>query len=186
MTRERKKESARNSSKRIETGKSNYQIDLMTPDSWPDVARIYLEGIATKQATFETKVPSWNAWDVAHRKDCRLVAKLNNKIVGWVALSNFSSRCVYAGVAEVSIYIDAEFRGQGIGNLLMEALIAASEEEGIWTLLSGIFPENSASIHLHKKYGFMIMGIEERIGKMDDTWRDVVKLQRRSKIAGID
>jgi phosphinothricin acetyltransferase len=158
----------------------------MTPDSWPDVARIYEQGIATKQATFETKVPTWEAWDLAHRQDCRLIAHLNDKIVGWAALSNVSSRCVYAGVAELSIYIDAAFRGQGIGDLLMENLITESEKQGIWTLLSGIFPENIASLHLHRKHGFTMLGTEERIGKMDDTWRDVIKLQRRSKIVGID
>ncbi len=186
MTRVRNMVSARNREMHLGSMKPDYLIEYMTPDSWPDVSRIYQEGIVTKQATFETKVPAWEAWDVAHRKDCRLVARLNNKIVGWAALSNVSSRCVYAGVAEVSIYIDAEFRGQGIGNLLMEALVTASEEQGIWTLLSGIFPENIASLHLHRKHGFITLGTEDRIGKMDDTWRDVVKLQRRSKVAGID
>ena len=147
MTRERNTRNAKSRAIHVDNSYLKYKIYPMTPDSWPDVARIYEQGIATRQATFETKVPGWEAWDLAHRKDCRLVAKRDCAIVGWAALSNVSNRCVYAGVAEVSIYIGAEFRGQGIGDLLMKELIAASEEQGIWTLLSGISPENTASIH---------------------------------------
>jgi phosphinothricin acetyltransferase len=161
-------------------------IQLMTENSWTDVARIYESGIATKNATFESKVPDWDSWSKAHRKDCRLIALIEDKIVGWVALSNVSSRCVYSGVAEVSIYVDTFNLGKGIGDRLMTELTKESESNGIWTLKSGIFPENTASIRLHEKHGFRIIGNEERIGKMDDTWRDVLLLERRSKNVGID
>jgi len=164
----------------------NIVIEQMTEDSWIDVARIYESGIATKNATFEKQVPDWDLWSNSHRKDCRLVAKINNKIVGWAALSNVSSRCVYAGVAEVSVYVDSEYRGNGIGDKLMVSLIKESESQGIWTLQAGIFPENIGSIRLHHKHGFRTIGIKERIGKMDDKWRDVAALERRSKIVGVD
>ena len=157
----------------------------MTEENWNDVARIYNEGIATRNATFEKQAPDWTLWDKAHRKDCRLVAKIADKIVGWAALSNVSSRCVYSGVAEVSIYIDSEYRGRGIGDRLLKSLIAESEAHGIWTLQAGMFPENENSMRLHQKNGFRIVGTRERIGKMDDRWRDTVLLERRSKIAGI-
>jgi len=157
----------------------------MTEENWNDVARIYNEGIATRNATFEKQAPDWTLWDKAHRKDCRLVAKIADKIVGWAALSNVSGRCVYSGVAEVSIYIDSEYRGRGIGDKLLKSLIAESEANGIWTLQAGMFPENENSIRLHQKNGFRIVGTRERIGKMDDRWRDTVLLERRSKIAGI-
>jgi len=162
------------------------KIQQMTAESWSDVARIYESGIATKQATFQTEAPTWEAWDKAHRQDCRLLAILNHQIVGWAALSTVSSRCVYAGVAEVSVYVDAQYRGRGIGDLLMKALIQESESNGIWTLQAGIFPENIGSIKLHHKNGFRTIGIKERLGKMGDTWRDVAQLERRSTIVGID
>jgi len=162
------------------------EIKQMTADSWTDVARIYETGIATKNATFERQAPDWDSWNNAHRKDCRLIALIENKIVGWAALSNVSSRCVYSGVAEVSIYIDTDFRGKGIGDRLITELIKESESTGIWTLQAGVFPENTGSIRLHEKHGFRIIGKKERIGKMDDTWRDVLQLERRSKIVGID
>jgi phosphinothricin acetyltransferase len=158
----------------------------MKMGDWHEVARIYEAGIATKNATFETQVPEWEAWNNAHRRDARLVAKIDHKIAGWAALSNVSSRCVYAGVAEVSIYIDAVYRGQGIGDQLMTALIAESESNGIWTLQAGIFPENAASIKLHHKHGFRTIGKKERIGKMDKQWRDVALLERRSQVVGVD
>lgn len=161
-------------------------IEEMTEDSWINVARIYESGIATKNATFEKQAPDWDSWNNAHRKDCRLVAKINKRIVGWAALSNVSSRCVYSGVAEVSVYIDYEYRGKGIGDKLMDSLIKESETQGIWTLQAGIFPENTGSLRLHHKHGFRTIGIKERIGKMDDKWRDVALLERRSKIIGID
>jgi phosphinothricin acetyltransferase len=158
----------------------------MTEDSWSEVARIYEEGIATKNATFQTEAPLWNDWDKAHRKDCRLIASIDGKIVGWAALSAVSARPVYAGVAEVSIYIDQEFRGKKIGDQLMNILIQKSESNGIWTLQSGIFPENEASIRLHVKHGFKVLGIKDRIGKMDNNWRSVALLERRSNSIGID
>lgn len=161
-------------------------IQPMTADSWADVARIYESGIATKNATFETKAPDWDAWNKAHRQDCRLIALIDENIVGWAALSNVSSRCVYSGVAEVSVYIDSDFRGMGVGDRLMSDLISKSESNGIWTLQAGIFPENIGSLRLHEKHGFRLIGKKERIGKMDDTWRDVLQLERRSKIVGIN
>jgi len=160
------------------------QIAPMTPASWPEVARIYEAGIATKNATFETKAPEWNAWDSAHRKDGRLVAIIDEQIVGWCSLSNISSRCVYAGVAEVSIYIDPAFQGRGVGSKLMEELIKESEANGIWTLQAGIFPENLGSLGLHQKYGFRVVGVKERIGRMDGVWRDETVLERRSGVVG--
>ncbi len=165
---------------------SEIKIERMTEKSWPDVARIYESGIATKNATFQTEAPDWDSWNNAHRPDCRLVAMIDDKIVGWVALSNVSSRCVYAGVAEVSIYVDSDYRGKGIGNKLMDTLIQESEANGIWTLQAGIFPENTGSLKLHHKYGFRTIGIKERLGKMDDKWRDVAMLERRSKVVGLD
>jgi len=158
----------------------------MKTESWPSVQRIYNSGIGTKNATFETKAPEWEAWDQSHRKDCRLVATIDDCIAGWAALSNVSGRCVYAGVAEVSIYIDESYRGMGVGDQLMRQLIAESERHGIWTLQAGIFPENKASIALHLKHGFRILGTREKIGKINGSWRDTVLLERRSKVAGID
>lgn len=166
--------------------KEDLKIEHMTDDARQDVLRIYEAGIATKNATFEPQAPDWNFWSNSHRKDCRLLARLIDKVVGWAALSNVSTRSVYAGVAEVSIYVDPEFKGKGIGDKLMESLISESENKGIWTLQAGIFPENTASIKLHHKHGFRTMGIKEKIGKMDDTWRDVALLERRSKIVGVD
>jgi len=162
------------------------KISQMTDKSWIDVARIYESGIATKNATFQTEAPDWEAWDKAHRNDCRLLAIVDDRIVGWAALSPVSSRCVYSGVAEVSVYVDSDYRGKGVGDKLMDSLIKESELHGIWTLQAGIFPENSGSIKLHHKHGFRTIGIKERIGKMDNTWRDVAILERRSTVVGID
>lgn len=164
----------------------NVLIKPMTRDSWEEVARIYESGIATKNSTFQTTAPDWDSWDNAHRKDCRLIALIDNKIIGWAALSPVSSRCVYAGVAEVSVYIDIQYRGKGIGTELMKSLINESELNGIWSLQAGIFPENTGSIKLHHQNGFRTIGIKHRVGKMDNTWRDVVMLERRSNIIGID
>lgn len=158
----------------------------MKTESWPSIQHIYNSGITTRNATFETKAPEWEAWDQSHRKDCRLVATIDGCIAGWAALSNVSGRCVYAGVAEVSIYIDESYRGMGVGNLLMRQLITESEGHGIWTLQAGIFPENKASIALHLKHGFRILGTREKIGKMNGSWRDTVLLERRSKVVGVD
>lgn len=156
----------------------------MSPADWDRVREIYLEGIATGNATFETDAPSWDKWHASHRPDCRLVATEAGEVLGWAALSPVSSRCVYAGVAEVSVYVGANGRGRGVGRLLLSALIESSERAGIWTLQAGIFPENVASIELHKKLGFRILGVRERIGSMNDRWRDVALLERRSPVIG--
>lgn len=159
-------------------------IDKMTPQDWQAVRAIYLEGIATRNATFETDAPDWEKWDRGHRLDCRLVARRGDQVVGWVALSPVSGRCVYAGVASLSIYVAEAARGQGVGKALLQALIEASEQQGIWTLETGIFPENAASLALHKACGFRKVGRRERLGQMDGVWRDVILLERRSQVVG--
>jgi len=160
-------------------------IQSMVRGDWTEVKRIYTQGIRTKIATFEQESPDWNEWDNNHRSDCRLVAIHKDKVIGWAAISNISERCVYDGVCEVSIYVDSDHRGKGTGDILMQELIEASETSGIWTLQAGIFPENQASINLHKKNGFREVGTREKIGKMDGIWRDVVLLERRSSKAGL-
>jgi L-amino acid N-acyltransferase YncA len=162
----------------------NLAIDKMTPQDWPAVRAIYLEGIATRNATFETDAPDWEKWGRDHVQECRLVARKGDGIIGWAALSPVSGRCVYAGVASLSIYIAETARGQGVGKALLRALIEVSERRGIWTLEAGIFPENAASIALHKSCGFRVVGRRERIGQMDGVWRDVIFMERRSKIVG--
>lgn len=154
-------------------------IRAMFEADWPSVARIYEEGIASGDATFETSVPEWADWDAGHDLSCRLVAH-DDDVVGWAALSPVSRRQVYRGVAEVSIYVAASARGNGIGSQLLGALVEASEAEGFWTLQAGIFPENEASIRLHQRHGFRIVGVRERLGELDGRWRDVTLLERRS------
>ncbi|WP_147535236.1 GNAT family N-acetyltransferase [Bacillus marasmi] len=161
-------------------------IEYMEPSDWKQVSSIYLEGISTGNATFQTSAPSYEDWDNGHVKSCRLVAKTGDKIVGWAVLSPTSSRCVYAGVAEVSIYVGLEYSGKGIGSLLLKRLIEESEQHGFWTLQSGIFPENISSLKIHKKNGFREIGRREKLGKMNGVWRDVVLLERRSTKIGID
>ncbi len=156
------------------------QIVPMLDPHWPAVREIYEEGIATRNATFETTVPEWPEWDTQHLRTCRLVALRGGKIVGWAALSAVSSRQVYRGVAEVSVYIAGGAKGQGIGSALLAALIAESERNGIWTLQAGILAENAASIHLHEKIGFRIVGRREKIGQLDGQWRDTILMERRS------
>jgi phosphinothricin acetyltransferase len=163
----------------------DYVIEGMKPSDWEQVRAIYLEGIATRGVTFETEAPSWKKWDAGHLADLRLVARAGDHILGWAALSPISSRCVYAGVAEVSVYVGARFTRRGIGRALLEALIARSEEHGVWTLQGGVFPENVASLALCKKCGFREVGRRERLGKLDGVWRDVLLLERRSQVAGI-
>jgi len=159
----------------------------MTPDDWPNVRAIYLEGIATGNATFETDAPSWEAWDRAHVADPRLVARdPDGSVLGWAAVTPVSGRCVYAGVADLSVYVSAAARGRGVGRALLTALIQSSERAGIWTLQAGIFPENAPSLALHRACGFRDVGRRERIGKMHGVWRDVLLLERRSVSAGID
>jgi phosphinothricin acetyltransferase len=155
------------------------------PEDWPAVRAIYEEGIATGNATFETQVPAWEDWDANHLQDCRLVARKDGQVVGWGALSPVSGRCVYAGVAEVSVYVAAAARGQGIGKRLLQALIEVSERRGIWTLQAGIFPENEASIALHERCGFRKVGTRARLGQLRGVWRDVVLLERRSETVGV-
>ena len=162
------------------------QISEMTSGHWADVSRIYLEGILTGQATFQTESPAWEAWDHGHTPDCRLIGAEGDDILGWAALTPISGRCVYAGVAEVSVYISEMARGQGVGTALLKALIDASEASGYWTLQASIFPENRASIRLHQTAGFRIAGHRERIGQMNGVWRDTLILERRSKIIGIN
>lgn len=163
-----------------------YVIDQMRDEDWGEVRRIYLEGIATAQATFETEAPSWESWNSSHLPFGRLVARAGETLKGWAALSAVSGRCVYAGVAETSIYVGHNLRGQGIGSALLEALIPISESNGIWTLQAGIFPENVASVRLHKRFGFREVGRRERIGKMNGVWRDTLLLERRSPVIGAD
>ena len=158
----------------------------MTSGHWPQVARIYREGLDTGIATFETTVPSWEDWDRSHLEICRFVAMSGGELSGWAALSKVSSRCVYGGVAEVSLYVGSRFRGQGVGRALLESLIVESENEGYWTLQSGIFPGNRASIALHEKVGFRKIGIRERIGKRDGQWKDNLLMERRSQRVGTD
>ena len=162
-----------------------YIIENMKPTDWTQVSGIYLEGILTKIATFQNDVPSYEDWDVSHSAKCRLIARGDNMVLGWVAISPVSSRCVYAGVAEVSIYIKSAYKGHGIGKALLNELVKQSELEGYWTLQSGIIKENIASRELHKKCGFMEIGFRERVGQMSSgIWHDVVLMERRSKTIG--
>jgi L-amino acid N-acyltransferase YncA len=162
----------------------SFIVDTMRLEDWPGVRAIYIEGIATQNATFETDAPEWEAWDQGHLDICRFVVRESGNLLAWAALSPVSKRKVYAGVAEVSVYVAESARGRGFGKLLLETLVESSEAAGIWTLQGGIFPENEISIMLHRLCGFRIVGRRERIGSMDGTWRDVVLMERRSKVAG--
>ena len=161
--------------------KSEYGIEEMQASDWPAVRAIYRESIATGQATFETEIPEWQTWDQDHLAAPRLVMRSGKRIAGWAALSPVSERCVYGGVAEVSVYVAEVHRGRGLGKALLMALIERSEDEGIWTLQAGIFPENEASISLHQGCGFRLVGIRERLGQLNGKWRDVALLERRSE-----
>jgi phosphinothricin acetyltransferase len=154
----------------------------LRPDDWPEVARIFAEGIRTGNATFETEVPSWEAWDAAHLRDHRLVAVRDGAVVGWIALVPVSPRECYAGVAEVSAYVGEEARGKGAGSALLTAVIDSSERAGIWTLQTGVFPENDVSLRLLQRFGFRVVGTRERIGQLHGFWRDVVLVERRSEV----
>ena len=168
-------------------------IEGMKTEDWDVVRAIYREGIATGNATFETDVPEWEDWNKGHLSDCRFVARKGGQVIGWAALSPVSGRCVYAGVAEVSVYVAASARGKGVGKALLRALVEGSERQGIWTLQAGIFPENEASIALYKACGFREAGRRERLGRMRPAaksaaggiWRDVVLMERRSNVAGV-
>jgi L-amino acid N-acyltransferase YncA len=157
-------------------------LKAMRPDDWPAVRAIFEAGIATGNATFETTAPDWPAWDAAHLPGHRLVARVDGQVVGWSALATVSDRCAYAGVAEDSIYIAPEAQGQGIGRALLTAVVASAEQAGIWTVQTGIFPENQPSIRLHETCGFRLVGVRERLGRLRDRWRDVLLMERRSPV----
>lgn len=160
--------------------RKQYRIAAMRPADWPQVKAVYLEGIATGLATFETEAPSGEAWSESHLEFGRLVARREGRVFGWAALSPVSKRKVYAGVAEVSVYVAAKQRHQGIGSALLEQLILESERNGIWTLQAVVFPENVATIALHQRCGFREVGRREHIGKLNGVWRDTLLLERRS------
>jgi phosphinothricin acetyltransferase len=165
------------------------RIEPMTPEDWPEVRRIYEEGIATGTATLERAVPDWSHFDHSHRHDCRLVAReqAGGPLLGWTALSAYSARRVYAGVAWESVYVAADARGRGVGRTLLEALIGASEAAGLWTLMAGVQAENAASLALHEAVGFRRIGVQVAVGRdPNGRWRDVVLLERRSTVVGID
>jgi len=161
-------------------------ISVLEPKHWNTVKDIYLEGIITGQATFQTDAPAWEDWDKGHLSTLRFVALHADQVAGWIALTPVSGRCVYAGVAEVSVYVAEKFRRQKVGYSLLQHLINESEQQGIWTLQAGIFPENTASLSLHQKLGFRIIGYREKVGKQHGIWRNVNLLERRSKIAGTE
>jgi L-amino acid N-acyltransferase YncA len=152
----------------------------LRPEHWSEVARIYAQGIATGNATFETEVPRWEEWDAAHLPEHRFVAETEGSVLGWIALAPVSSRCCYGGVAEVSAYVAEGAHGQGVGSVLLERVIESAEAVGLWTLETGVFPENEASLALLKRFGFREVGVRERLGQMNGHWRDVVLLERRS------
>jgi L-amino acid N-acyltransferase YncA len=158
---------------------STITIEAMRPEDWPEISDIYAEGIATGDATFETEAPDWAAWDATHLAEHRLVARHDGAVVGWVAAVPVSGRCVYRGVVEHSVYVAASARGQGIGRGLLDEFIASTEAADIWTIQTGIFPENVASLALHERCGFRRVGIRERIGEHQGRWRDVILLERR-------
>lgn len=156
----------------------------MTADDWKSVAEIYRQGIETGNATFQQDIPCCQDWDYGHLKICRIVCVVENQLAGWAALTPVSGRCVYAGVAEVSVYVADKFRGQKLGLQLLQQLIEKSEKENLWTLQAGIFPENTASLAIHEKSGFRKVGLRERIGKLKGKWRDTILLERRSEKIG--
>jgi phosphinothricin acetyltransferase len=162
------------------------RIIALEEKHWPEVKHIYEEGIATGIATFETEAPTWQNWSISHLSFGRLVAEENGSVLGWAALSKVSDRCVYAGVAEVSVYIAEAARGRGIGKQLLQSLIDESEQHEIWTLNAGIFPENKISVSLHEQCGFRLVGRRERIGKLNGRWHDTLLFERRSTKTGMD
>jgi L-amino acid N-acyltransferase YncA len=162
-----------------------FEIKAMRSEDWPDVQNIYSEGVATGNATFETETPPWEKWDQGHFQDCRLVAVNSEGILGWAALSPVSTRRVYSGVAEVSVYVSAKARGQRVGTLLLQSLVEQSERCGVWTLQAGIFPENVPSVALHKSCGFREVGLRQKLGQRSGVWRDVLLLERRSSRVGV-
>ena len=160
------------------------ELRQLEADDWPAVREIYRQGIRGGLATFEVEAPSWEAWDAAHHAEHRLVAELGDRVVGWATLAPVSARRVYAGVAEDSVYVADDAQGQGVGGALLSALVAGAEAAGIWTIEAGIFPENGASVAVHERCGFRIVGVREKLGRRDGLWRDVLLLDRRSPLAG--
>ena len=162
------------------------KIRKLESADWDAVGHIYEEGIATRNATFETDVPTWESWDDEHISECRFVAEVDGEVRGWAALTPVSDRCVYGGVAEVSVYVAASGRGRGLGSALLAQVVRSSEEAGFWTLQAGLFAENVGSLRLHERAGFRLVGVRERLGKLDGRWRDVLLLERRSERVGVD
>jgi L-amino acid N-acyltransferase YncA len=158
------------------------ELRALRPEDWPAVRAIFEAGIASGNATFETAAPDWPAWDAAHLAEHRLVAREDGRVLGWVALSPVSDRCAYVGVAEDSIYVAPDAHGRGVGRALLGAAVASAERGGIWTVQTGIFPENQASVRLHQACGFRLVGVRERLGRLHGRWRDVLLLERRSPV----
>jgi len=154
-------------------------IRPLEPADYPAVADVFAEGIATGRATFEMRVPTWEEWDAGHVPDHRFVAELDGEVAGWAAVVPYSRRAVYRGVGEESVYVAERSRGRGVGRALLEALIESARAGGLWTLQAGVFPDNLASLELHRRLGFREVGVRERIGRLDGVWRDVVLLELR-------
>lgn len=171
--------------KALKRTKSTFMIRGMLDSDSNRVLDIYKMGIETRNATFEINLPTWEEWDFKHLEHSRFVYIDNNKVIGWVALSQVSSRPVYKGLAEVSVYIDLNYAKKGIGSELMNQVIKSSEENGIWTLQSSVFPENKATLALHSKFGFRILGEREKVASLDGIWRNTIILERRSKVVGV-
>lgn len=166
--------------------KQDIIIHAMISSDWDRVREIFIEGIKTGNATFRTESPTWDEWNKDHLTNCRFVAKQNGEVVGWVALTPISSMCAFSGVVEISIYITSSAAGMGVGSRLLQHVIDSSEQNKIWTIQAMIFPENTASINLHRKFGFDEVGTRKQIGKLNEVWRDVVLLERRSTVVGIE
>jgi L-amino acid N-acyltransferase YncA len=158
------------------------ELRALRPEDWPAVRAIYQTGIATGNATFETAAPDWPAWDAAHLEAHRLVATEAGRVLAWAALAPVSDRCAYAGVAEDSVYVAPDAQGRGVGRALLQAVVGSAERGGIWTVQTGIFPENQASVRLHEACGFRVVGVRERLGRLNGRWRDVLLLERRSPV----
>ena len=169
-----------------DTPMSDFILRPISSEDYPQIRDIYLEGIATGHATFETEAPDWEGWDEKFLRDCRVVAERDGEVLGWAALSPVSDRCVYGGVAEVAVYVADRARGQGLGTDLLATLVQSSERAGLWTLQAGIFPENVGSVRIHEKCGFRVIGTRMRLGKMGDEWRDVLLMERRSTVTGVE
>ena len=161
-------------------------IREMEPNDWEQVREIYLEGLATGQASFETDAPGWEEWNQSHHKHSRVVVSLEGRVIAWAALAPVSSRECYAGVAEASLYVTHSYRGKGVGKKLLQALIEASERNGIWSLYGATFPENIDSIRMQMACGFRVVGRRERIAQLHGVWRDTLITERRSKVVGVE